>query len=230
MPAIVGDIILLNHVAMNASPVDEPRLAAIRVWRARYGADAGPLIEELRRLGLDVRTVGELYNHALPYRSALPALLDWLPRVENPIVKEDIVRALSVPWARGTDAAMLLVSEFERADDPHGTGLRWAIGNAIEATADDRIASEMLRLATDARYGRAREMVVFGLGKLKDPRIPAVLLQLLDDEQVVGHALGAVARLKATVARARVESLLNHPKPWVRKEAKKALVRLDRSR
>ena len=208
---------------------ERERLAAIHAWRARYDSDAAELIQDLRRAGFDVVGVGDLYNKKLSYESAIPILVSWLPRVTNPIVKEDIARALSVKWARNTDAPRLLVMEFERAEDATGTGLRWAIGNALEVLANDDIADGMIRLATDRRYGKAREMVVVGLGKLKNPRVTDVLLNLLSDEEVLGHAVMALGKLRARAARSRIEHLLNHPKPWVRKEAKKALASIDKA-
>lgn len=205
------------------------RLDRIHAWRAQYDPDAAGIIQELRATGFDVVAVGDLYNRKLNYQNAIPILIAWLPRLTNPIVKEDIVRALSVKWARGTAAPKLLVTEFERAEDPTGAGLRWAIGNALEVLASDDIADEMIRLATDRRYGKAREMVVLGLGKLKDPRVTDVLLNLLSDDEVVGHAVMALGKLRAQKARSRLQSILNHPKPWIRQEVKKALVSIDKA-
>ena len=71
-------------------------------------------------------------------------------------------------------------------------------------------------------------MVVVGLGKLTDPRVVDVLIGLLDDDDVVGHAVMALGRLKAKTARSPIESLLRHPNTWIRKEAKRALARIDK--
>lgn len=201
---------------------ERERLAAI----ARNKVDAAPVVEALRGVGFQVESVADLFRNNADYRSAVPILLEWLPRVANLDVKQDIVRALSVKWAR--HAAPLLIAEFEKADDPTGTGLRWAIGNALEVLANDEIAGGMIQVATDRRYGRAREMVVVGLGKLKDARVTDVLLNLLADDEVVGHAVMALGKLRATVARSRIEPLLKHPKPWVRREAKKALASMNK--
>lgn len=208
---------------------ERERLAAIHAWRAQYDSDAAAIIQELRGAGFDVTSVGNLYNRKLHYENAIPILVAWLPRVTNPIVKEDIVRALSVKWARDTAAPKLLVTEFEQAEDMTGAGLRWAIGNALEVLANDEIADGMIKLATDRRYGKAREMVVVGLGKLKDARVADVLLELLAEDEVVGHAVMALGKLRARTARSRIEPLLNHSKPWVRKEAKKALASIDKA-
>lgn len=211
---------------MNVEERERERLAAI----ACNKVDAAPVVDALHAADFAVDSIAELFSRKLDYRDAIPLLVEWLPRVSNRDVKEDIVRALSVKWAKRTAAAPLLVAEFERAEDPTGAGLRWAIGNALEVLASDEIADDMIRLATDRNYGRAREMVVVGLGKLKDARVLDVLVNLLTDEDVVGHAVMALGKLRAKVARLRIVSLLSHPKPWVRIEAKRALARIDSHR
>jgi HEAT repeat protein len=208
---------------------ERERRAAVHEWRARYDSDAAPIVQELRDAAFAVESISDLYNKKLSYERAIPILVAWLPCSTSPIVKEEIVRALSVKWARNTPASKALVDEFERAEGPTADGLRWAIGNSLEVLANDEIADEMIEVATDRRYGKAREMVVVGLGKLKDARVTDVLLKLLDDDEVVGHAVMALGRLRARAARSRIESLLNHPKPWIRKEVKKALSSIDKA-
>ena len=51
-------------------------------------------------------------------------------------VKEAMVRALSVPFARG--AAPMFVTEFERAA-PDQDALKWALGNGLSVVADDAV-------------------------------------------------------------------------------------------
>jgi hypothetical protein len=74
-----------------------------------------PVLADLSQAGLDVDWIEDLYNKRLDYKRAIPILLRWLPRVENTAVKEAIVRALSVPWARHTGAPELLIEEFRRS-------------------------------------------------------------------------------------------------------------------
>jgi hypothetical protein len=57
-----------------------------------------------------------------------------------------------------------------------------------------------------------------------------VLLDLLKDEGVCGHALSALARLKPSSARPHIEPFLNHPKAHVMNIAKKAIARIDKAR
>jgi len=70
-------------------------------------------------------------------------------------------------------------------------------------------------------------MVVLGLGRLGDVRILPRLLELLQDDEVSGHAIVALGLLKSSAAREPLEPFLNHPRAWVRKEARKAIGRID---
>ena len=189
---------------------------------------AAALLADLANAGFPVESVSDLFNKRLDYRDAILMLLEWLPRISNRDVKEEIVRALSVKWVK-PDAAPLLVREFHRVEEG-GSSLRWAIGNALEVVADDTVFDDLVEIVQDPSYGRARQMIAVALGKMKDPHAVDVLLGLLDDEEVTGHAIMALGRLGAQEARPAIEGCLSHPKPWVRKEAKKALAKIDKAR
>jgi hypothetical protein len=185
-----------------------------------------PVLANLSQAGLDVDWIEDLYNKRLDYKRAIPILLRWLPRVENPAVKEAIVRALSVPWARHTEAPALLVEEFRRSKSDFG--LNWAIGNALSVVADDDVLNDIVGLIRDKTYGKAREMLVVALGNMKSPDVKYFLIELLDDEDLAGYAIMSLGKLKSKEARPFIERFLTHPKSWVRREAKKALARIDR--
>ena len=192
------------------------------------GGSPRALLAELAEAGFPVASLTELRTSGLRYRAAVPVLLRWLPLTSDRQVKEDLVRALSVPWARPV-AARPLIDEFEGVDervDPAGTGLRWAIGNALSIVADDSVFDELVRLVQDRTCGKARQMVVVGLGRSKRPEVVPVLIRLLDDDDVSGHAVKALAKLGAEEARPALERMVSDPRSWVRNEAKKALVRL----
>lgn len=163
--------------------------------RREYQEIASELLTELRSAGYAVQSVGELRHGGTPYRTALPILARWLPRIHDPRVKDDIVRTMSV---KGAEPYLgLLVDEFDKA----GPGsLRWAIGNALEILASDAILGDMVRIATDGRFGRDREMVVFGLRKLKVVSSLEALRRLLHDEDVAGFAARALGNRRAIEA------------------------------
>lgn len=192
-----------------------------------YRISARGLVADLAAAGFEVDGARDLLRSGKYPANLVPILVRWLPLVQYDALKEDIVRTLSVPWARA--AAPALIAEFERAALDQPLGLGWAIGNALEVVANDAITVDMLRLATDRRYGTARQMLVRGLGRLKDPHVIDVLIDLLADEDVFGHAVVALGKLRARAARPHLEPLLRHKSATVRNAAKTALGRIDKA-
>ncbi|MDD5371053.1 MAG: hypothetical protein PHQ40_18385 [Anaerolineaceae bacterium] len=186
-----------------------------------------PVLADLSQAGVDVDWIEDLYNKHLDYEKAIPILLRWLPRVENPAVKEAIVRALSVPWTRRTEAPALLIEEFRKSKNDFG--LNWAIGNALSVVASDNVLTDVVSLIRDKTYGKAREMLVVSLGNMKSPDVKNTLIELLDDVDLAGYAIMALGKLKCKEARPSIERFRTHPKSWVRKEAQKALARIDKT-
>ena len=79
-------------------------------------------------------------------------------------------RSRAVERSGGNGAApcsvcSLTIDEFRRAADPTGFGLRWVIGNALSAVADDSVFDEIAALAQDRSYGKACQMVVLSLAR-----------------------------------------------------------------
>lgn len=102
-------------------------------------------------------------------------------------------------------------------------GARWATGSALEIIWDDAYFDELVDLATDVRYGRGREMVVLGFAKSKHPEADQVLLGLLADRDVNGHAVSALRKRKVRLPASVLGGLLRDDRTWVRKEAQKVL-------
>jgi HEAT repeat protein len=209
---------------LHPGDADPERQAALD----RNRRDEAALLADLRDAGgPDVRSVAEVKRLSkAQYRKALPVLLAWLRQTSNPDIKRAVVGALATKSAR-PDAAPVLVEEFTRVADGSELGLAWNIANALSYAADDSVFDDVARLARDPSYGRDREMLAVALGGMRDPRAVDVLIELLDDDDVAGHAVIALGTLKAIRARAKIEPFLQHPKPWVRKEAKKALEKTD---
>ncbi|MFF1531069.1 HEAT repeat domain-containing protein [Cellulomonas sp. NPDC058312] len=187
-----------------------------------------PILVDLAAVGFAVRSLADLRRPGVRYRDAIPVLVEWLGRASDPKVKGEIARALSVPWAKPV-AVRPVIEEFRAVDvevDPTGTGVRWTMGNALEVLFDDAYFDAFVELAADKRYGKARQMVVLGLAKSKRPQVVDVLLGLVDDPDVDGHAVKALAKLRAPAARLAFESKLGDSRAWVRSEARKGLNRL----
>lgn len=183
------------------------------------------IMRELAEVGYEVDSVADLRTSGVRYRDAIPALLSGLQRTQDQKVKGEIVRALSVPWAKPA-ATGPLIEEFKQVEDETGMGLRWTVGNALEVLWDDARFEELVALVLDESFGKAREMVVLGLGRSKKPEAGSVAIELLDDPVVSGHAVKALRKLKDPRARKGLERMLDDDRAWVRKEAQRALTAL----
>jgi HEAT repeat protein len=184
-----------------------------------------PVLAELKSVGFDFASVSDLRRSGGRYREAVPVLMRWLPLLDELQDREEIVRALSVPWARPA-AALLMLAEFRRASAAAESGLAWAVGNALEVVSDDCVFDQLVELVSHREFGLSRQMVVLALGRSKRSDAVSVLSGLLDDEEVSGHAVMALGKLRAVAARERVAPFVNDRRAWVRKEAKKALLRM----
>jgi len=62
----------------------------------------------------------------------------------------------------------------------------------------------------------------------EDLTVVDVLVELLDDEEIAGHALIALRKKALPEARSAIEPFVEHPKTWIRNEARRALAKIDR--
>ncbi|MFW8744913.1 HEAT repeat domain-containing protein [Mesorhizobium japonicum] len=188
-----------------------------------------PILKELADAGFVASSLADLRHSGTRYKAAVPVLLRWLGRDVDPSVKEEIVRALSVPWAKPV-AVEPLAEQFRSIDgtvDPTGFGLRWVVGNALAAVFDDAHFDLFAELATNRPYGKARQMIVAALGKSRDPRAVTVIAGLIDDPDVDGHAVKALAKFNSPTARLALAGKVDDKRAWVRNEARKALAKFS---
>lgn len=166
---------------------------------------------------------------AFDHQNSVPVLLEWLPRIEDPGVKEAIVRHLSTKYAKPI-AAHPLIEEFRQTSTDDGA-LKWAIGNALDVVADSSVIPDLLDLARDQRHGVGRQMIVARLGRAsKRPEIVETLVELLDDEDVALHAMSALRQqLGSEAARSYIARLGNHPSELIRTQAGRELKKVDRA-
>jgi hypothetical protein len=192
-----------------------------------FARQSEPIVSDLAAVGFVYSSLDDLRRSGVRYEKGVPVLVKWLPLVTNPALKESIIRALSVPWARPL-AALPLIAEFKGTKGFNSDSLKWVIGNALSIVTNDSVFDEIAELVTDKRHGNAREMLAVALGNMKNPQAVDLAIQLLNDETVVSHALTALAKLKSERSRPYIEALADHPKPLVRKEAKRVLVKLQK--
>lgn len=190
------------------------------------------LLSDLHHVGVDVDDLWQLVNTRERYDDAVPVLVDWLAHLDERVpyeyrarIEEPLVRALIVPAARKT-APPVLIERFKLPETEPRRSVRWVIGHALETLAGDEYFSELEALARNWTYGRDREAMLRAFGRSKNPRAVPLLLDLLDDEDVVAHAVEALGSHKDPRSRIPLERLLTHERPLVRREATKALKKL----
>lgn len=189
------------------------------------------ICQALRGVGIQVNSIWDLVHTSQSYPEAIPLLIEMLQSAKSDAVVEGIVRSLTVKEARGVAAGPLLkLFKDYPTSDPMHQSTKWAIGNVLSEVADNRVFEEIAELVMDKRHGTSRQMLVIALGNMKDSRATPLLVDLLDDEEVVGHALVALGKLKDRGARQTIEKFLSHPNAWVRKEASKALSKIDKAK
>ena len=121
-----------------------------------------------------------------------------------------------------------LVDEFRSAPQSQNS-YKWAVANGLAVVASDDAFEAIAELVQDRRHGTSRQMLAVALGNMRNPHAPGVLMELLKDEEVNGHAIIGLGKLRATAARIYIEPFLKHGKSWIRNEAKKAIARIDRA-
>lgn len=140
--------------------------------------DSEPVLADLAKSGFQLEYLEELFCKRFNNKSTVPVLLKWLPLVDNLAVKEVIVRALSVSWAKPIAQKPLLV-EFNKLINNSETEIKWAIANALSIVATDESYNEIVNLLQDPRSGSAREMLTLALGNMKNPQAEDILIDLL---------------------------------------------------
>jgi HEAT repeat protein len=199
------------------------------------------MFSELRAAGIPAEGFGSFsrsgpvdFDHA----HAVPILLRWFPTITDGQVRESIARSLTdEPEAREPGAVRVLVGEFMRRSDDSTT--RWAIGNALATLADGSVADDLILLLRDRSFGTAREMLCEALKRTGDARAPAVLIEVIDDDDVAGHAVSVLrsfgpktALVLLSEAEPKLKALLERSTatPFAQTQAGKALAEVAATR
>ncbi|QZQ55765.1 HEAT repeat domain-containing protein [Curtobacterium sp. TC1] len=187
-------------------------------------AEQAAILADLRKLGYDFSNLSVFAQSGIRYKDAVPTLIEWLRKARTPMMQRAVAHALTNPSAKGT-AVPALIEAFRNFPDEAGTC--WAAGDSVESAYVDAYFDDVAALALDPQYGRARQMVALALGKSKRPEAVDVLLQLMDDHEISGHAVFALSKRPNPRARAAFEEKLTDDRPWVRKKAALGLKKIE---
>ncbi|MBX3102800.1 MAG: HEAT repeat domain-containing protein [Bacteroidetes bacterium] len=141
------------------------------------------LTEELSNIGIKITSIWDLVNTKDKYLMAIPVLLKHLTLDYSDKTKEGIIRALTVPEAKGI-AMQVLLAEYLRLPKEK-ENLRWAIGNAVNVAITKHDAEDIFPIVLDKENGISRQMFVAALGKIKTENVKNVLHQLTHDHDEI---------------------------------------------
>jgi hypothetical protein len=181
---------------LNADPAFVSRRAKQEAERQRRDSDLGraeePLVADLRAAGYEVESVWDLVNGPDPYLTAVPLLLDHLPRPYPGPVREGIARALALPEAKS--AWNLLTRMFREEQDKRA---RDGLAVAIAAASDDEVIRDVIAFARDRRYGPSRLLLLSALERSSDSRARATLMELGTDPELKKEIRVILRRVKS---------------------------------
>src|SRR5262249_14407375 len=201
--------------------------------KERRKEEGAMVVAALRKAGVNANSVYDLVNSKRSYPKAIPVLVEFLSKVSDDRIKEGVARALGVKEAKGI-AAKPLIREFERypSETPSQKHTKWAIGNALTAIADDSVFYEIVTLINRKGDGQPRSSLVPALCNMVAHREQAIeiLMKLLDDEDLKVQAMIALGNLRILQARPKIEPFLRHSDSWVRQQAKRALLKIDKAK
>ena len=186
--------------------------------------DKEKLIQEVREKGVEITNINDLMKINMKYRDLVPILLKHLNEVTDESDKEFIVRCLGVKGF--VEAAKPLISEFYKSNNVR---FKWAIGNSLSIIADEESLPEMIKIAQEKEHGIARQMIVDGLGAFKREDVKSVLVKLLNDDDVVGHAISGISKTGDKDLIKYIEPFITYKIKWIRNEARKAIQKLEKA-
>ena len=185
--------------------------------------DTEQLITDVKQECNRIATYQDLKKLKSRDKNLVPILLKYLERTEKVNEKEFIVRCLGVKGF--TEATGALIKEFLASDN---RAYKWAIGNTLSIILDKSHANDYINIIHNKQHGTTRQMFAIILGKLKCEKAVPDLVNLLDDNQICGHVIIALGYFKDPKLIDKIKPFLDHQEKWVRKEAEKAIKKLDK--
>lgn len=203
--------------------LQEERRRKHQIQVENYKRALDPVLQRLADVGIKVDSLQTLQRGKRAYKAAIPVLIDVLPGLTELSLKMDIVKTIAVPWA-GDGVVRCLIAEMKAGvDEEDSDGYLWSLASGLEIVVRENFGSELASMVRDIRFGKAREMLVLALAKSDYSEVDAVLRELLDDDELVGHVIIALVKRGVRIDYERVEALKKHERAWVRREAKKLL-------
>lgn len=182
------------------------------------------MLNEINSYGYEFKNLNDVMKIGKNDKVLIPVLLKWINKTDDYNSKSWIARILTVKGY--TEATEELLKLYKEMDNKIGD--KWAVGNAIGVISDKRYIDDYIEIITDKSNGSARQMIIYYMGAFKEERVKKVLISLLDDEEVNGHAIYALSKFKDISLIEKLEPFTAHKMTWKRNKAKKAIAKLEK--
>lgn len=148
----------------------------------RIKTEEKKLLEELRRVEINISSVWDLVNASYSYKKAIPILIKHLSLGYSDVVKEGIARSLAVPDDEVRAAWCLIVDEFRKAPIGNGIvalgdtqgyrlGAKDGLACTLSAVVTNETLPELIALAKDGTLGASRILLLSALKKRRNKNL-----------------------------------------------------------
>jgi len=153
MTGLEFDRLMANDIEYQAMRAKQERELAYKEWRLSQAEE--PFLEDLRKVGIKVKSAWDLVSMRQGYHAAIPVLLSHIRRPYPSVILEGMARSLGVPYAKPHWDEIL---EFYRhapngpneLDEDLPTGsLREGLGIALGAMCDRSDFAKLVDLMHD---------------------------------------------------------------------------------
>ena len=100
---------------------------------------------------------------------------------------------------------------------------------ASKKTFNKSQLDRIIDICLNPKTKRGRQSFVMLLGKTKYRDCAGALIPLLDDEDVNGHVIDTLYKMRAAGYTALITPFLNHPQTWIRNAAEKYIQKYEKS-
>lgn len=157
-----------------------------------------PVIEDLRKVGIEVNRIWDLLSFERPYSQAFPILLEHLRKPHRGEVLEDLGRVLGAPEARVLWPTLVEIYETTPSPDAR-MGLSAALSKI--ALRDKTLLDDVIRLIRNPQYGEGRGLLIDVLTRSREPRARETLYALRDDPDLNPEISDRLERLEKNAKR-----------------------------
>ena len=158
-----------------------------------------PLVAELRKAGYRIQSLWER-GGAAPDGKATEILVRHLQNPDYPFqIRWVVADILDRPHAERF--LPVFIELFVADEDTTGFKAKSAIGALIGRLTSEDNLDAAIRLVKETRHGEARNGILYGLNRLRDPKAQATVVSLQKDPDLGAEARVMVKKKKAAKAK-----------------------------